>query len=497
MKMKSLYRVLIMSGSLLLASCHGDLNVVQPSQFTSLSMWTEENDAVSAVNGVYTQFRATFATLLNIYGEMRTNWYESGSVNDAFFNRIGTNVLLSGDSGSNWNGIYTTINSANLILKHIPDMEFSNESTRNELMAHAYFIRAYCYFTLVRVFGDCPLLTSGFESEKQDDMYPYRNPASEVYEQVESDLQEASQLMPAESKQLYKASSAAINMLRTEFYLWKAKRLNGGNEAYQIAQSAINSVLNAGYKLLPSFGDIFDVNNKSNDKLIWSLPYIINENVTPGTSPNFFAYYLAPNELRTRLQEAGYSEEEVPAGSHQQYVAPTKAYCSLLTSDERDSRANISIRTFEDKFLTEEIQLQRMIVKFKGSYNNDTRSFDSDVPMYRIAEAYLLKAEVENALGNQTEAVKNINIVAKRAYGIDNYYSSMSKEEIEKTIIIETLKEFVGESKAWWTYLRLNKEFEMIESLKGRENEKNVTLWPIAPACLNTNPNIVQTEGYK
>ena len=41
-----------MSGSLFLASCHGDLNVVQPSQFTSLSMWTEENDAVSAVNGV-------------------------------------------------------------------------------------------------------------------------------------------------------------------------------------------------------------------------------------------------------------------------------------------------------------------------------------------------------------------------------------------------------------------------------------------------------------
>lgn len=36
-----------------------------------------------------------------------------------------------------------------------------------------------------------------------------------------------------------------------------------------------------------------------------------------------------------------------------------------------------------------------MVVKFKGSFANDTRSFDSDVPVYRLAEAYLLKAEVE------------------------------------------------------------------------------------------------------
>ena len=104
---------------------------------------------------------------------------------------MGTNVLLSGDAGTNWSSIYTTINSANLILKHTPEISFTNEATRNEVMANAYFLRAYCYFTLVRVFGDCPLLTSGFESEKQEDMYPSRTAASEVYAQVETDIEEA------------------------------------------------------------------------------------------------------------------------------------------------------------------------------------------------------------------------------------------------------------------------------------------------------------------
>lgn len=497
MKTKLLSAILLLGTMSATTACHDDLNVVQPSQFTSLSMWTEESDATSAVNGAYSQFRSAFAFFLNIYGEMRSNWYESGAVNDAFFNRVGTNVLLSNDSGTNWSAIYTTINSTNLILKHVPAISFTNPATRDEAMANAYFLRAYCYFTLVRVFGDCPLLTSGFESERQEDMYPVRTAASEIYAQVEADIEEALKLMPASSKPLYKASPAAINMLRAEYYLWKAKRLNGGNAALSAAQTSVDAVLRADYSLLPDFADVFDINNKSNRELIWSLPYIINENVAPTASPGFFAYYLAPNSDRAKIRSAGYSEEEVPAGSHAQYVIPTKAYCDFLASDARDSRTAVSVRVFTDDFLVNSMQLERMIVKFRGSFENDTRSFDSDVPIYRLAEAYLLKAEVENALGNTDVALRNLNVVAKRAYGVDNYYAGLSRNDIDYAIIDESLKEFVGESKAWWIYLRMNKEFELIETLKGREGEKNVTLWPIAQACINTNPNITQTEGYK
>lgn len=495
MKIKILSGIILMGGASLFMACHGDLNVIQPSQFTGASMWTEESDATSAVNGAYTQFRSAFSEALNVYGEMRSNLYQSGAVNDAFFNRVGTNVLLSNDSGTDWSSIYTTINAVNLILKHTPGISFAKESTKNEVMANAYFLRAYCYFTLVRVFGDCPLLTSGFESEKQDDMYPTRTAASEVYARVEADIEEALKLMPTSSKLLHKASPAAINMLRTEYYLWKAKRLGGGDAALKTAQSAIDAVLGSGYELLPNFADLFKVENEANSEFIWTLPYTINENVTPGKSPNFFAFYLAPLGDKTRLQD--YTEDEVPTGSHAQYVTPTKAYCDFLASDARDTRTDASVRVFNDTYLNETLLLYRMIVKFKGSWVNETRSFDSDVPIYRLAEAYLLKAETENALGNTDVALQNLNMVAKRAYGVENYYTLGTKDAIDNAIIDETLKEFVSESKAWWTYLRFNKEFESIETLKGREGEKNVTLWPVAAACLNTNPNITQTEGYK
>ena len=61
----------------------------------------------------------------------------------------------------------------------------------------------------------------------------------------------------------------------------------------------------------------------------------------------------------------------------------------------------------------------------------------------------------------------------------------------------EYLKEFAGEGKSWWNYIRLGLAFTKIESLRGRQNETNILLWPIANACMSENPNIRQTVGYK
>ena len=56
-------------------------------------------------------------------------------------------------------------------------------------------------------------------------------------------------------------------------------------------------------------------------------------------------------------------------------------------------------------------------------------------PVYRLAEAYLLKAEAENALGNTDAALQNLNVVAKRAYGVNNYYTARTQDAIDNAII--------------------------------------------------------------
>ena len=492
----------IISGALLicatcgLTACHDDLNVTQPSQLTSRSMWNEESDAETAVNGLYTLLRSTMADGMVVWGELRSNLYKSGNVNDAFFNRVGTNVIMMDDAGTNWNSLYQTVNAANLILRHVPDITFVKSTDRDEALANAYFVRALCYYYIARTWGDAPLLTRGFESERQEDMYPTRTPVAQLFALIESDITEALRLMPP-GKKLHQASPAAINMLKADYYLWKASRLGGGRDSFATALAAANDVIGAGYELLPKWADIFRTDNENNNEFILTFPFTVGENVTAGSSPNSYSYYLAPRNDATRLEANGFGPDYVPTGSHSQYVVVTDEYRDFLLSDPDDVRGAASLRIYTEPFITQSVLVDRIIIKFKGSWESNTRVFDNDMPLYRLAEAYLLKAEAANGMDDIATATAALNEVAKRARGIDEYYKNLDKRGVTEAIINESKMEFVAEGKMWWLYLRTNTEFELISTLVGREGEKNVTLWPVANVCITTNPRIEQTEGYK
>ena len=126
-----------------------------------------------------------------------------------------------------------------------------------------------------------------------------------------------------------------------------------------------------------------------------------------------------------------------------------------------------------------------------------TRIFDSDVIVYRYADALLFDAEIKLAKQDITGALVSLNRIAERAYGEKDFYSSgLSSDAIEEAILNERLKEFAAEGKLWWDYIRFGVAFEKNSYLKGRENELNVLLWPIAQASINRNPNLTQTPGY-
>ncbi|HMR19264.1 MAG TPA: RagB/SusD family nutrient uptake outer membrane protein, partial [Sphingobacterium sp.] len=84
-----------------------------------------------------------------------------------------------------------------------------------------------------------------------------------------------------------------------------------------------------------------------------------------------------------------------------------------------------------------------------------------------------------------------------RAYGVDNYYGGLtSEDEVKDAIVAERKKEFVAEGRLWWDFIRLGVIFDECVWLQGRENDRNVLLWPVHNSSINSNPNIKQTEGY-
>ena len=510
MKIKILSGILLISGVSFFTSCHGDLNVIQPSQFTSLSMWTEESDATSAVNGAYTQFRSAFSDLLNIYGEMRSNWYESGAVNDAFFNRVGTNVLLSGDAGTNWSSIYTTINSANLILKHTPEISFTNEATRSEVMANAYFLRAYCYFTLVRVFGVCPLLTCGFESEKQEDMYPCRTAASEVYAQVESDLKDAVNALPAATfyNNSNRITKYAAAMVLTSVYMQQGK--------YADAASAVKTVIDSPHALA------------TNDDLALGSAY--NKiRTTDGLAESIYSY-----EYNATISNGGWwptyafnSAATAIFGTYsifERTYGPTNQFLNVYAANDLRIQPNQFFHwnyTNPDNGKTWTAPENACGCWFwydEDALLNTGRS-TKDRDIFRYAEALLDAAEsiaqsqgvTAEAAGYLAQVKARANMEGKTVAAITADLQKLGKQAFIEECWTERLREFPMEFKIWDDCLRTGK-FPVISStekgkvtyvdLVGAKNASGATfkssdlLWPISLNEMQRNPSLTQNEGY-
>jgi len=467
-----------------LSSCHGDLDIVQKSEVSAQSMWQDEGDAVSAMYGLYNKFRSAFSSNYIYWGEYRTGLWADGLAGQTARDQVYQNQLTPDHERANWKDVYTTINAANLILKYTPNISFADENSKNKVLANAYYVRAFCYYWIGRVWGDAPVLLEGFESDKQEGLFPVRDPADAVFKQVEDDINKASSLMPSSVNDRNLASLGAINMLKADYYLWVYKVRSGGDDALNNAGTAIGNVLNnSNYSLVNDYASIFE--NEEGPEIIFDWSYIQDE-YTSGYANDYLvpSQYISPE----------YIENPVKVGSHQQWCFYTDEYITLLTENENDQRTIVSYETFYDDLKDGTF---RWINKFAGSWQSGTRIFDSDVVVYRYAEAILFDAEIKNAKNDKAGALESLNRIAKRAYGTDNFYSSsLSKEEVDDAILTERMKEFTAEGKLWWDYIRFNVAFKKNTYLAGRENELNVLLWPVAAESINRNPNIIQTPGY-
>lgn len=468
---------------MLLSACNGDLDIINNSAVSSNSMWQEEGDATAAMYGLYNKFRSSFSEGYMYWGEYRTGLWGDGLTGQTSRDQVYQNQIPTNHTFADWTNLYTTINNANLILKHAQNIHFKTEESKNEVLANAYFVRAFCYYWIGRIWGDAPLLLDGFESDNQEGLFPTRNPADDIFKQVGEDINKALTLIPQNiNKDI--ASKASISMLKADYDLWMYKVRKGGDSYLRDAADKINYVLsNSSYALESNYADVF--NDNSGKEIIFEWSYIQDEFTSGSTND-----YLVPSQYVSNE----YINNPVQTGSHQQWCFYTQEYKTFLTSIPTDQRIKESFETFYDSSKNQTFQ---WINKFKGHWVNNTRVFDSDVIVYRYADAILMDAEIKLAENNITGAIEALNKIAKRAYGQDNYYATtISAAEVKDAIITERKKEFCAEGKLWWDFIRLDVAFSENSYLRGRENEKNILLWPISQNSINKNPTLKQTIGY-
>ena len=116
--MKSIIKTTVLCLFVALAStaCHKDLNIVQKGALTTNEAWASAEDAETCMNGMMSQFRAAYASAYMYWGEYRTGLWGEGMSSRPVSMNIFQNVIDQGNTYTDWQSLYTTINTANVII---------------------------------------------------------------------------------------------------------------------------------------------------------------------------------------------------------------------------------------------------------------------------------------------------------------------------------------------------------------------------------------------
>ena len=180
-----------MGFALLCTSC---LDFAPEAQMNDESVWSEANNFQLFANQFYgwtSDFQAgNYSARVNDgpHSDFRSDLMAGPNVN---VYSAGTNSIPSEDN--NYRDLYKQIYYTNLLLKNAKG--FGRQDEIAVPVAEAKFFRAYCYFELVQLYGDCILLTEPADMDSPA-MNAERDDRGKVIDQCIKDLTEAAAELP-------------------------------------------------------------------------------------------------------------------------------------------------------------------------------------------------------------------------------------------------------------------------------------------------------------
>ncbi len=476
------------------AGCTKTLELEPISTISTASFWKTEDDANGALRGMYIRLRGVTAANLYLWGEARSQNMKQSVGNDFANLRTFNNTLDPTAAGPDWSTVYRVVNDANLIIKYLPNIDFKTDESRNSALAEAYAMRAYCYFIMARTWGGVPLVIAPTEGYDPDVIYKERTPVSDIFTQIKDDIAQAAGLFATNAfiQGRNRWSKPALNALKGDVYLWTAKRMNGGNEDLTTALTALNDVDGADVALLDDFEQVFEYGNKGNREILMASNFQQFESGATFMS-NMYIDAYPPNSDPAAVEIIG----ALGGGGGNYWTLTDETRNKFKTNDSRRTATYTELYSFEEstgdytKFYG---CIQR---KFNGFVDAGARLFMDDVVLYRYADVLLMKAEAQNALGQDPSDA--INAVRERAFGSDfsgNEFVSGSKEDNDSAILEERLLELLYEGKYWWDILRFDKAPELIPYFQDNPTHTYKYVWPLSLSILSTEPKAVQNPGY-
>lgn len=491
LKMFRLQRLiaLYVLAAIFMGGCSKDfLEVVPPGQQEVEQFWQTEDDATDAVSAMYANMHGwnnvAFAPIaVESLGSDDTE--KGSSANDATFLNNFDNFTASSTEGQLadfWAGQYQTINFANQVLDHVDTMQF-DDALRNRYLAEAKFVRAYCYFRLVRAFGDVPLRLHLPVDASEYNIA--RTPKSEVWTAIEQDLTDAASGLPVsyDAANVGRATKGAALALHAKVAMYQQK----WQEMYDFS----NQVISLGvYSLFPNYEQLFRVSNENSSESVFELQCSLIQG-----NPD------ASNSQYSQVQGVRGS-----VGGGWGFNVPTQTLADAYEAGDPRRDATIIFRgevTPEGDAIPADGDNprynQKSYVPFSLYVTGYNEGAQQNIRILRYAEVLLMKAEAANELGNTAEALSALNQVRSRARGGNNAVlpdvSTTNQGELRTKIWHERHVELALEFDRYFDVIRQGRGAEVFGT-KGWQAGKN-EVWPIPQNEIDLSAGVLtQNPGY-
>jgi hypothetical protein len=411
-----------------------------------------------------------------------------------------------------WQGPWAAVYQANNVLANYANVPGSTPQALQQSAGQAYFLRAFSYYYLVRVFGPIPDITAPLTASDR----PQRDSASKIYATIVSDLQQAAAWLPASwSGQPGRATSGGARSLLADVYLTMTGWPINQSSYYTQAAAEADSVMTSGtYSLEPDFNTVFTTNN--GPESIFALQF----NVTAGVPERSYGSSSVPLD-ESGLDGSGGWDDYYPEINF--YLNTPKCYRSYCTYYDTLKLLNTATKTFNlvpwNSPLTH--AGHPYYKKFRhglvtggiGDGVNETAttilsinpSTNKAMDFIRYPMVLLDYAEASDMAGNgpSAAAYNAVNLVRTRA-GLPNLTPGLSQTDFRDSVVQERAWEFAGENGVrWFDVVRLQMLPQIIAARSPLENPINTSnplttryIAPIPIQDMNNDPNWTQNANY-
>ncbi|WP_299552452.1 RagB/SusD family nutrient uptake outer membrane protein [Seonamhaeicola sp.] len=499
-------------------NCSEDkLNQVNPNSITPSSFWKTESDATKGIYGAYAPFtHIWYYTRFEIF----TSDYRDDVINGFNTSERTAVGYFSGTPDSNatfwvWQAMFQGVARANEVIFRVPQIEEMDATLRDNITGEGYFIRAFNYFNLLNSWRNLPLITVPTSEIPDLTATPQEDP-SVIWAQIESDLQQAQNLLPASwpADQEGRVTSGAATGYLGKAYLYQGK--------YAEAKAEFQKVMTSGqYQLMDDYAHNFTEEFENNAESLFEIQMVSDGNGGWGADRN------------NSGKGSAYQPDLAPVGYTNQNTMRVNQWALDLFLDEQTINGEIDPRTFTTFFWnTEETtDYQSKTLRSRTfestsyadafsptgtniygnkwqdwEFNGKSQSLDggwhgagNNLRMMRYADVLLMFAEAEFMLNGSTQAALDA-INAVRARADMPAHVSITLQDIED----ERIKELTFERSRYFDLLRWGRvKSRIVDNPDLKSESAGTTAYKpgreyiaIPQNDIDRNPLWSQNEGY-